>query len=343
MEIGKYKDDKILDLKKIYNSQISNERLKYNKNINSVKKNFLLSRFQKSLKLKELQKEYNSIIRSIKDDLKSKTQSIQQIPIKNIKDIKNKKALLIGINYINTSYELNGCINDVNLIGNYIQNKGFSEITVITDKTELKPTRYNIISSLENFLSNASDNDFLFFHYSGHGSTELDNNYDEKDNQDETIVSSDLFNIKDDELSNIIKTNLTSNATLFAIFDSCHSGSILDLKYTFSEMSGKLIINEEQKYDNIIAMQFIRSADINPNIIMISGCKDNQYSLETLTDKGVGGLMTWAFNDVITKNPNLSWKELYLNIKKLLKNIKAVQIPQLSMGSLIEINDKSIF
>jgi hypothetical protein len=332
MEIGKYKDDKISNLKKIYNSQLSNERLKYNKNINSIRRNFLLSIFQRSLKLKELQKEYNSIIISINEDLKSKTLLIQQIPVKDIKNIKNKKALLIGINYTNTNYELNGCINDVNLIVNYIQNKGFSEITVITDKTELKPTRYNIISSLENFLSNASDNDFLFFHYSGHGSTEFDNSYDEKDNQDETIVSSDLFNIKDDELSNIIKTNLTSNATLFAIFDSCHSGSILDLKYTFSEMSGKLIINEEQKYDNI-----------NPNIIMISGCKDNQYSLETLTDKGVGGLMTWAFNDVITKNPNLSWKELYLNIKKLLKNIKAVQIPQLSMGSLIEINDKSIF
>ena len=332
MEIKEYKDKKISNLRKLYNSQISNEISKYNKNVNNIKRNFLLPPFQKNLKLKELQKEFNLFISSIKNNLKNSIEEIKQIPVQDIKDIKNKKALLIGINYINTSYQLNGCINDVNLVGNYIKNKGFSDITIITDKTELKPTRYNIISSLENLLSSSSDNDFLFFHYSGHGSTEEDNNSDEQDKQDETIVSSDLFNIKDDEISNIIKNKLTSKATLFAIFDSCHSGTVLDLKYTFSENKGKLTINEEEKYN-----------DNNHNIIMISGCKDNQYSEETLTDKGVGGLMTWAFNEVVTKKEDLSWKDLYLNIKNLLKKIRAEQIPQLSISSLIEINDLSIF
>lgn len=332
MEIKEYKDKKISDLTKLYNSQISTETLKYNRNAINIKRNFLMSSFQRNLKLKELQNNFNSIINSIKTKLKNSIEEVKKLSVKNIKNIKNKKALLIGINYINTSYQLNGCINDVNLVGNYVQTKGFSEVTIITDKTELKPTRDNIISSLEKFLSNSDDNDFLFFHYSGHGSTEKDNNSDEKDNQDETIVSSDLFNIKDDEISNIIKTKLKSNTTLFAIFDSCHSGTVLDLKYTFSENAGKLTINDEEKY-----------IDMNPNIIMISGCKDNQYSEETLTDKGVGGLMTWALNEVVTKKQNLSWKDLYLNIKNLLKQIKAEQVPQLSMGSLIEINDKCAF
>ena len=332
MEIKEYKDKKISNLTNLYNSQISNETVKYNKNVNHIRRNFLMSQFQRNLKLKELQKEFNSLTNSIKGKLKTSVDQVKNIPVQNIKDIKNKKALLIGINYINTSYQLNGCINDFNLVGNYIKNRGFSEVTTITDKTELKPTRYNIISSLEKFLSNASDNDFLFFHYSGHGSTEKDNNLDEQDKQDETIVSSDLFNIKDDELANIIKNKLTTKATIFAIFDSCHSGTVLDLKYIFSESKGKLTINEEEKYN-----------DIYPNIMMISGCKDNQYSEESLTDKGVGGLMTWAFNDIITKKQNLSWKDLYLNIKNLLKNIGAEQVPQLSIGSLIEINDKCVF
>jgi hypothetical protein len=332
MEIKEYKDNKVSNLTKLYNSQIRNETLEYNRNANNIRRNFLLSSFQRNLKLKEIQLNFNSIINSIKNKLKVSIDEVKNIPIQNINNIKNKKALLIGINYINTNYELNGCINDVNLIGNYIQNKGFSEITILTDKTELKPTRDNIISSLENFLTNSNDNDFLFFHYSGHGSTEKDNNLDEKDNQDETIVSSDLFNIKDDDIYNIIKTKLKSNATLFSIFDSCHSGTILDLKYTFSESVGKLTINEDEKY-----------IDINPNIILMSGCKDDQYSVETLTDKGVGGLMTWALNEVITKKKNLSWKDLYLNIKNLLKKIRAEQVPQLSMGSLIDINDKCVF
>jgi hypothetical protein len=332
MEIKEYKDKKISNLTKLYRSQISNETSKYNKNINYIRRNFLMSQFQRNLKLKVLQKEFNTIINSIKDQSKKNIDHIKNIPVQNIKNIKNKKALLIGINYINTSYQLNGCINDVNLVRNYIQNRNFSEVTTLTDNTELKPTRYNIISSLEKFLSSASDTDFLYFHYSGHGSNIKDDNSDEKDGQDETIVSYDLFNIKDDELYNIIKNKLTSKATLFAIFDSCHSGTVLDLKYSFSESKGKLNINEEEKY-----------VDIYPNIIMISGCKDNQYSEETLTDKGVGGLMTWAFNNIITKKENLSWKDLYLNIKNLLKNIRAEQAPQLSMGSLIEINDKCVF
>lgn len=314
MELIEYKNKKISSLKKQYNHQMTTELLNYYKNI------------------RELKNQYNILKKSIEIDFKKNINLVKNMQPQNLKNIKNKKALLIGINYTNTSYQLNGCINDVNLISNCIQNRNFSEVITITDKTELKPTRDNIISSLENFLSNASDNDFLYFHYSGHGSTEQDNNSDEKDNQDETIVSSDLFNIKDDDIIQIIKNKLTSKATLFAIFDSCHSGSILDLKYSFSENRGKLSINEEQNYN-----------DIHPNIIMISGCADNQYSEETLTDKGIGGLMTWAFNEVITNKKNLSWKDLYLNIKNLLRNIKARQVPQLSMGSLININDKCLF
>ena len=34
-----------------------------------------------------------------------------------------KAALLIGINYINTSYELSGCITDVNNIETLLKNK----------------------------------------------------------------------------------------------------------------------------------------------------------------------------------------------------------------------------
>jgi hypothetical protein len=56
-----------------------------------------------------------------------------------------KKALLVGINYRNTESELNGCINDIiNMKDVLITKFGYSidDITVITDDTEIKPTRY---------------------------------------------------------------------------------------------------------------------------------------------------------------------------------------------------------
>lgn len=324
-EIREYKQKKIENITKLYKSYISNETSNYNKIVESVKRNVGLSQSQKKLELKEVEKTFNTSINYLKDKLKSGIEQITNIG--NIKEKTKKKALLIGINYINTEYVLNGCINDVNLVKDYIQTKDFSEITLITDKSEIRPTRSNIISSLENFLLNAADEDFLYFHYSGHGSYVQDTNSDEKDNQDETIVTSDLYNITDDELYNIIKTKLKSKALFFAIFDSCHSGTVLDLRYTLSEIRGKLnIVEDEDKVEN--------------NIITISGCLDNQYSEETITENGVGGLMTWAFLKVLKENKDLSWKDLYLNIKKILKEIRADQVSLLSMGILINLNNK---
>lgn len=142
----------------------------------------------------------------------------------------------------------------------------------------------------------------------------------------------DLINITDDELASIIKNKLVSKSTLIAFFDSCHSGTVLDLRYTLSENINKLSIIENTKYENL-----------NPNIIMISGCRDSQYSEETLTSKGINGLMTWALCETLSSKDGLSWKDLYLNIRKKLKEIRAQQIPQLSIGSLMDINQKSIF
>lgn len=332
MEIKEYKDKKISDLTKIYNLTLTTEKRKRDRDILSIKRNFLLPPFQKTTRIRKIDSDYKAKISNMKTDFDNQINNIKNIDVKNY-DLKgNKKALLIGINYTNTYAQLNGCINDVLLVDSYLKKEGFTDITFITDKTDIKPTRQNIISTLENFLSNSSDNDILYLHYSGHGSYVSDNTKDEIDNRDETIVSLDLINITDDELASIIKNKLVSKSTLIAFFDSCHSGTVLDLRYTLSENINKLSIIENTKYENL-----------NPNIIMISGCRDSQYSEETLTSKGINGLMTWALCETLSSKDGLSWKDLYLNIRKKLKEIRAQQIPQLSIGSLMDINQKSIF
>ena len=80
----------------------------------------------------------------------------------------NKKALLIGINYNGTNNQLNGCINDVTDVGNYLIGKGFS-INLITDITYLKPTKYTILAEFKNLLQNSTRGDVLYFMFSGHG------------------------------------------------------------------------------------------------------------------------------------------------------------------------------
>ena len=49
--------------------------------------------------------------------------------------------------------------------------------------------------------------------------------------------------------------------------------------------------------------------------------------------------MTYAFLNVIKRNKNLSWKTLLLKMRDLLSK-KFTQVPQLSAGKNININDK---
>jgi hypothetical protein len=66
-----------------------------------------------------------------------------------------RKALLIGINYFGTKYQLNGCINDAMNIREYLVERGFSpnhhDMVIMTDAaknigTPFEPTRANMMA-----------------------------------------------------------------------------------------------------------------------------------------------------------------------------------------------------
>ncbi|KAJ2999419.1 Ca(2+)-dependent cysteine protease [Globomyces sp. JEL0801] len=150
------------------------------------------------------------------------------------------KALLIGINYFNTKAELKGCINDVQNVKNYITSQvKYDEIRILTDDQKdpkLKPTKANIIEAFKWLVQNAKAGDSFFLHYSGHGATAAAKGGDEDDGQNETICPVDYETagmIVDDEMNHMLVQTLPKGAKLNAIFDCCHSGSMLDLPYTY--------------------------------------------------------------------------------------------------------------
>ena len=251
-----------------------------------------------------------------------------------IKITKNKKALLIGINYIGTTSELNGCINDTNSISDILTSKyNFTaeSISKITDETTQKPTRDTILSSFKSFIESGEEGDLLFFSYSGHGSSTIDRNNDENDGKDEMIITSDLKGILDDELKTIIQTYLKKNVTLFALFDCCFSGTVLDLKYQYLD-----------SLENNHFTQNISQTETFGNVIMISGCNDNQTSADAYLNAKYQGAMTWAFlsslnNEQSSTSP--SWKNLLIDMRDKLKASEFTQLPQLSSGCLIDINN----
>ena len=141
-----------------------------------------------------------------------------------------KKALLIGINYRGLDGELRGCINDVEQMNKVLSEQyNYNSIEMLTDDTELKPTKHNILNLLRNLIKESKSCQEIFIHYSGHGTYIYDRNSDEKDKKDEALVPIDYTSnglLVDDELNQIIAN---TECTTRIVLDCCHSGSGLDL------------------------------------------------------------------------------------------------------------------
>jgi hypothetical protein len=199
----------------------------------------------------------------------------------------------------------------------------------MTDNTSKKPTKANILDEIKVLLNNSKSGDKLFLGFSGHGTYTRDTSGDEKDGLDEMFVAIDFNCISDDEIKILINNNLKKDVTLFALFDCCHSGTILDLRYQYFD---------SENYDNFT--DNTKETETIGNVIMISGCRDNQTSADAYINSKYQGAMTWSLLDTLNKNPNLTWKELITNMRSSLKTSEYEQIPQLSSGKQLDLTTK---
>lgn len=208
-----------------------------------------------------------------------------------------KKAVCIGINYYNSPRNtLNGCIDDcVNMKNVLIDAYGYTNDNVITLRDDIQnsallPTRQNILTNLKNLISSSNNCDEICFFYSGHG-TQTTN----KNNKDiQNIIPMDFYNsgvINSDELYSII---INAKCKFLLFFDSCHSGTVCDLPYTF----------EYKTPSYYLKTQLSNTPLQNQNIFMFSACKDNQTSADTYEAEyqQYEGAFTDAFLHSLRKN-----------------------------------------
>lgn len=326
-ELEIYRQNRINELQTIHNSNISRLNTALSVNINNIQKSTLLSSSIKNTRINNLRNQYNRDVIILKTALMNNTLTIKNFVPQNIIINKNKSALLIGINYTGTRNQLYGCINDTFSIKERIEKNGFKNITVMTDLTDKKATRANILQDFTKLLTNSQAGDLLFFLFSGHGSYAIDKNGDENTGYDQLIVPCDLNVILDDELKQIIQTNLKPNVTLFAMFDSCFSGSVLDLKYQYMDS-----LNYDKYTENNKQLETLG------DVFMISGCNDKQTSADAVFNNKANGAMTWSLLEAIKTNSNCTWRELVKNMRDLLKKSKFSQIPQFSCGKFKNID-----
>ncbi|MDA9072440.1 caspase family protein [bacterium] len=240
----------------------------------------------------------------------------------------NKYALLVGINYIGTKYALNGCINDIHNIRNFLLKRGYNDenITLLSDEnSQIMPTKMTILEGLKKLLEAGEKGDQLYFHYSGHGGQLRDNNGDEMDGRDECLYSCDMVPISDDELKYTIYKYIKPGVSLVCLIDSCNSGTGLDLRFNCNNQNNDLITDNRQ-------------IETNGNVYMISGCKSDQTSADAYINGSYAGAMTASF--LAKYESNLLWGDLLEKMRGWLKKYRFTQIPQFSSGRDILLNTK---
>jgi hypothetical protein len=201
-------------------------------------------------------------------------------------------------------------------------------------------------------------------HNAGHGGQTPDLDGDEDDGYDEVIYPVDFRvagHIVDDEMHRIMVQSLRPGVRLTAIFDSCHSGSALDLPYIYStsgvlkepnlaKEAGQGLLGVVSAYARgdmgsmmSTAMGFLKKATkgdevyernkqtkTSPaDVIMWSGSKDDQTSQDAQIAGQATGAMSWAFIAALRKNPQQSYVQLLNSIRDELQ-AKYTQKPQLS-------------
>ncbi|PSR99290.1 caspase domain-domain-containing protein [Coniella lustricola] len=281
-----------------------------------------------------------------------------------------RKALLIGINYFGSQNALKGCINDVHNVSNFLMqsyNYKREDMVILTDDASnpvLQPTKDNILRAMQWLVKDAQPNDALFLHYSGHGGQTKDLDGDEDDGYDEVIYPVDFKqagHIVDDQIHAICVAPLQPGVRLTCIFDSCHSGSVIDLPYVYStkgalkepnlaKEAGQGLLSAAMSYakgDMSAVMgslsklfksavsgdkayeKTMRTKTSPADVILWSGSKDDQTSADATIAAQATGAMSWAFITAVKQNPNQTYLQMLNSVRDVLQS-KYTQKPQLS-------------
>jgi metacaspase-1 len=245
------------------------------------------------------------------------------------------RAALVGINYLRTPYELTGCINDVNDMQTLLKQlyPGCKEYSVITDQTDVKPTRANILTMIDWLVKDLKPGQNVYFHFSGHGGRVRDTNGDEVTNMDSCIYPCNrgvMETITDDELRTLLAARVPAGCKAFVVLDCCHSGTAVDLRYLWAAPSAtSLSYSEDKKY-----------AALPGTVVFLSGCQDAQVAADTADGKGRPcGALTMALRSTWTGyGAAIKTKYLLWDVRKFLRDRGYTQVPQLSTGSKIDPN-----
>ena len=158
--------------------------------------------------------------------------------------VARKKSLLIGINYVGSDHQLNGCHQDIANMAEFLTYRGYADAArsriVLSDSAHVAPsspyypTAHNVLAAMDWLV--CEPNCICFLHYSGHGGQIRDVDGNRSTGVDDSIVPVDFEQrgqISSTILHEQLVTRLALGCTLFVVMDCCHSGSAIELPFVY--------------------------------------------------------------------------------------------------------------
>jgi metacaspase-1 len=224
-------------------------------------------------------------------------------------------SLNIGLNAVSAAAyagwdgPLGACEFDANDMAAIAKTKGMKPTVLLTKKA----TRDNVLSEVRAAAKALGAGDLFFLTYSGHGGQVPDVSGDEADKQDETWC---LFDgqLIDDELYFEL-SRFKAGVRILVLSDSCHSGTITrappppppagqrvklmppavamrvyrehqafydKLQLGVAKAAGDAVVNPDTALSQVAASGRLGAIvkKFNPAVALISGCQDNQTSMD---------------------------------------------------------------
>jgi hypothetical protein len=220
------------------------------------------------------------------------------------------RALLVGINNYPDPNKLNGCVNDINDMAEFITDRcGFhhKDVRMLTDK---RATASNILERLAWLLNGIRTGDRILFHYSGHGAQIATRNpKGEADKFDEVICPVDFdFDdnktmIRDKDFARLFKS-VPKGVEFVWISDSCFSGGLTkgilrepkgvsSFKHKHFILPDDICWRNKTAIANHVKPLGMKNATNVLNVALVSGCSEIQESADADINGRFNGALTF--------------------------------------------------
>jgi hypothetical protein len=252
--------------------------------------------------------------------------------------------------------DLAGCVNDANDWRAALEARGFKATSLLDDQA----TKSNMVEAITKITGDSGRDDIAVITYSGHGTWVPDTDDDEVDGRDEALCPYDITEsqiLTDDQLYAIFSER-KRGARIIVISDSCHSGTLTracnlmpgaeEDSWVFQKTrflapefyirnDGKML-RRARRVEMIKATGKIRAA-----AVLLSGCKDDEYSYDAWFNQRPNGAFTFAALQALKKiSSAATYRDWYKEIRKMLPHVNYPQTPQLS-GSWRQLSKWKVF